>query len=330
MEETAIERRRRLQRENYQKNKETINQKRRLRYLAKTMKTPEREWKFNTYEDVFHGLTDKHKESRKYHLLNVFKILETDNFEKTIQNGEQVITKYRNVELPINSKKTYFETLLIAKTDNNIEIPEFTNKLYLTYLEELKLDSLDATKKKQQNETIPEFTKLLELVKTKFGDNSKEYLLIKLYEENTARDNYYLQLVRNENQATDINTNYLVIPINVKQVCKIVLNTFKTRGDKYPVVNVKLSQELSTGLRRYKNITRLDYGDYIFNKSNGELIKRIFSKVGINGTINTLRQMNASKSIGLTNKEKSEIAHKMNHSINSQKHYLRTFTTDTN
>lgn len=321
---TAIEKRRIRQNARYLGKKDEINAKRRASYLAKiTAAIPEREWRFKTYDEVFARLTPQHKITTKSHLQSAFNILDTDNFEKTIQTAPDVIQKFRDADINANSKKSYFQALLIGKTDNEILIPEDALQKYLTFFEELKLDAYDITKAKKETEIIPEFGSFLELVKTKFGEFSKEYLLIKLYSEVTARDNFYLKIVRSNKETNDENQNFLIMPMNVKQTCKIVLNKFKTQGDKHPVVREDLTVDLSIGLRRYKNNEKLEYGDFIFNKLNGELVGRIFKSLGMTGNINTLRQMRASTSENLTNKEKAKLANSMMHSTNAQQGYIR-------
>ena len=324
------EKRRIRQREAYQKNKEKINEKRRLTYLAKMAKTPEvieREWHFKTFDDVFAGLTEQHKKTTKAHLQSAFKILNTENFEKTANMADEVISKFREADIPANSKKAYFQAFLIAITDNDITLPDEIKSAYKIYFEELKLDSQDVSRIKQETVKVPEYGDFLEKLKEKFGEFSKEYIIIKMYEENTARDDYQLKIVRAESEAKDPNTNYLVMPLNVKQCVKIILNTFKTRGDKHGVVNKPLSLPLSLAIRRYKINNKIADGGMLFGnlKSNGELVKHCFESVGETGTINTLRNMKASQTADLSNEEKAKTASEMNHSVNAQKQYIRKF-----
>jgi len=324
------EKRRIRQREAYQKNKEKINEKRRLAYLAKTTKPPEvveREWYFKTFDDVFTGLTEQHKKTTRIHLQSAFKILNTENFEKTANTPDEVINKFRNAEIPANSKKAYFQAYLIAITDNDIPLPDDIKTANKIYFEELKLNSQDVSKLKQETIKVPEYGDFLEKLKEKFGEFSKEYIIIKMYEENTARDDYQLKIVRADGESKDPNTNYLVMPLNVKQCLKIILNTFKTRGDKHAVVNRTLSLPLSLAIRRYKINNKINDGAYLFGnlKSNGELVKHCFQSVGETGTINTLRNMKASITTNLSNEQKAKIANEMNHSINAQKQYIRQF-----
>ena len=323
---SPIERRRLRQITKYHENANAINLKRRTKYLEQKEKaTPEKDYKFKSFTDVLTGLTEQHKKTTTSFLQSAFKILDTDNFEKTLQNADNVITKFRDCDINANSKKAYYQAVLIGRTDNNIEIPPDQLKKYLIYFEELKLDGYEISKLKRETEVIPEFKTLLELIKTKFGNHSREYLLISIYSEITARDDFHLKLVRSVKETTDETINFLVMPLNIKQNCKIILNKFKTMGDKHPTVNFELSPDLSIGLRIYKNTANLDYCDFMFNKHNGELINRIFKSVGLVGNINTLRQMKASLSNGLSNQIRAEIAHDMLHSTNAQTQYLRKF-----
>lgn len=322
---TAIEKRRIRQNANYHAKKDLINAKRRAVYLAKTVVIiPEPEWRFKTYDEVFAGLTEQHKKTTNYHLQSAFKILGTDNFEKTIQNADEVIAKFREADINANSKKVYFQSLLIGKTDNEIIVSNDALHKYTAYFSELKLDAFDISKRKQATEIIPEFGHFLELVKSKFGEYSREYLLIWLYSELTARDNYYLAIVPSLKMTENPEQNFMVIPKNVKQPCTVVLNKFKTDGI-YPAMIQKLTMELSMGFRRYILNAKLDYGDYLFNKKNGEMVARIFNAVGYpNKTINTLRQMRVSQNVEMTNGEKSQLATNMMHSTNVQGRYVRT------
>jgi len=159
----------------------------------------------------------------------------------------------------------------------------------------------------------------------KFGQNSKQYLVAKLYQESTRRDDFQLKIINNISQANDNLVNYILVP-TTRAVCEIINNSHKT-GHVYEPLIKKLSQNLSNLIRTYITNHSLKYGDYLLGKSSLTLyVSNMSKEIGLAGnTINTLRKMYITKflSVPRTLEERQRIANEFGHSLAMQENVYK-------
>ena len=238
--------------------------------------------------------------------------------KKALEESQQI----QNPELKygINSKKGMVQSILFVIDTFKIPLKPDIKKLYSNYFDELKIASSNLTKMRQNNPeyAVMLFPAYLDKVKEKYGENSKEFLIAKLYSEIPARDNFgNLEIVPTLRQNDNTTDNYIVVPRNKIAPLKVVIQTYKTIA-RYGKKIIYLSPELSTMIRQY--IITNSLTDKLFPKNGKGLtafITKMNKQVGLSGGINTLRKMYASTVLSnkdITPAERLKLAGEMMHS----------------
>ena len=170
---------------------------------------------------------------------------------------------------------------------------------------------------------IPTFHNYLEMIKEKFGEDSKIYLLAKMYQEFTLRDDYQLLMVSSTPKDTD--NNYLVI---TRTKWRLIINHFKTAH-----IHRQLNEIIPTALTRlisnYIQKNGLKIGDYLFgNEPQSAYVSACNSAIGLKGKfgINLFRQMKITdvyNDPSFSRYDKVKLAKAMLSSYSVQKIYLR-------
>ena len=96
----------------------------------------------------------------------------------------------------INTQKSLFQTMLFLITRLNLKITDNVKKQYLHVFEVYKVKSFDQNADKvenQTNEAVIPFSEYLTKVEQTFGKNSKMYVLSRLYQDVTVRDDFVLK-----------------------------------------------------------------------------------------------------------------------------------------
>jgi DNA-binding CsgD family transcriptional regulator len=198
------------------------------------------------------------------------------------------------------------------------------------YETEMKVYDLDSRKETaaRQDETVMTFDNYLPLVLDKFGKNSKEYIIASLYALQPFRDDLQLKIIRFSKDATDPDTNYIIIKKN-HSIIRLILNQYKT-DKKFGSYNINLDMKLSTSIYAYlydkTNSDVIPWGDYLFSdKANSGFISKFNKELGLNITSNTYRRMHVSAHDidEMTSRERVELANKMKHSPTTSQVYRR-------
>jgi len=253
---------------------------------------------------------------------NIIDILKKNNVKKTIkainnakkQNGEP----YAN-----NVIKGMFQTcvFLIDKFHLNSNKELLKKEFDIT-----KVQSSEDTKEKIENKESRHLTKYLVIIKNKFGDKSKMFVLSKLYEDKTMRDDFVLKMIKNKKEAIDKKINYIIIPLNKTSDLTIIINKHKT-SNSYGVVEETLSKEVSNLIREYIKNNNLKMGDYLFgSKKLTQFVHDQNAKIGVKGGISEYRHMKIAEKMAdpnFTAKEKVELAKSMKHSPTTADSYNR-------
>jgi hypothetical protein len=246
----------------------------------------------------------------------------------------QIIKKINNAKhndklYSINTKKNFYQLILKMIYDEKIKVNLKSYNAYKYQFELLNIISRDKTATAQDAETVLTFDDYLPLIKNEYGEKSKQYLIAKLYSFNGFRDDLNLVILTNKNNEPDETKNYVIIPQEEGQGCLIILNEYKT-SKRYGQDIMKVPADISNLIKEYKKNNDLKEGELLFNtKSLSKYIKNFNIRIGLNITINKLRQMKVSEQLNKTKtpEERLDLSHKMKHSPETSKKYKRNNIT---
>jgi len=337
----------------YESHKETINAKRRALYAKKhnlPIKEPcncpeaevenepepepiEKKLKSKsilTYDkavEELKALDLKESTFKKYcdDLKRLVKMAECQNIVTCLKSHKRIIqsvnTSEKNNGEPysINTKKGIYQSILFIIDNLHLTIKK---KPYTDQFELFKMESVEHNAKMVEEKPVYPFSVYLEKVATKFGKESKMYLLGLIYDELTVRDNFILKIVKSKAEMSDDKINYLLIN---KTNMKIIINSYKTDA-KYGTITHSCSKSLYTQLKKY--IADNNISDYLFGeKPLSAYVSTNNLKINVVGGINVYRHMKITDELAgmkISVEKRKELADKMNHSPDVQLNYLRT------
>lgn len=292
---------------------------------------------YKTYQDIMSKLSPLTQAQYKTHIKILFKILGTTNYLKTLMIAKPNLDAINTARFgkkdeklyKTNSKKAFVQGMLITMTQLSLPVPDDQHKKYKQAFEVLRLQSIEENNLKAKTKPVILFAKYLEKVKEHYGDLSKQYVISKLYNEITVRDDFHLKLVKTLAENTDKLEQYLVVPTAVKQPLTIIINHYKT-VKKYGVIQETLSESLSQLIRDYIKANKIGYGKYLFGKSvhNSTYVSKMNKEIGMPGAISEYRHMKASEIVYQSAEERVLLAHKMKHSPFTNLNYVRQIIGD--
>jgi len=247
-----------------------------------------------------------------------------DNLNTCLKKPKEIIKLIDESEFSINTIKSLYQTIVFLIDKLELPYSKTIFNQYKNVFDVYKLKSNEQAKEKTVEVSIT-FPEYLEKVKEKFGEQSKMYLLSKLYDEVTVRDDFQLQLVSSLKDTEDNNINYIVIPTKASSQVTVVLNNYKT-SNKFGKIEVKISKQLTTMLRNYIKDNNLQNGDYLFGKKKlTSFVQTSNSKIGVVGGTNLFRHMKVTELYkpDMSPEERVELANKLLHSPIVQLRYLR-------
>lgn len=239
------------------------------------------------------------------------------DIQKYEKNGEL----YSN-----NTKKGLYQMILFIIDRFNLKI---NKKPYTKVFELAKLQSIEDNDKKADTVPIMKFSEYLKKIKTEFGDKSKMYVLTKLYDELTLRDDFQLLMVDKIGDTKDDTRNYIVM--YPSKPLKIIINNYKTQTQ-YGVIKESISKDLSKLIRLFIKDNKLNLGDYLFgNEKLSSFVSKNNKILGFPGSISEFRHMKISEELAKVPslEERKDLADKMKHSPITQLKYIRKIFTDT-
>lgn len=258
-------------------------------------------------------------------------ILDCADFNKCLKNSASVIYKIENATqkkdpskvYSINSKKGLYQCILKLVDTLDIKISKNARDAYIEKFESHNLESRLNTKERVVTESVMDFDEYLEKVKEKFGENSKEFVIASLYDLSGFRDDLTLKVVSTKPKETK--ENYIVIPMDKKKNLTIELNAYKT-ASKYGQDIIAVPRELSKLIRQYMESNSIGYSEYLLgSKPLSGFITKFNKKMGLNISINKLRQMRVSKILNNnpTIEQRRALAKEMKHSGMTSLDYQR-------
>lgn len=340
----------------YDKNKDTINQckKEQRSLLNQVVKLEEEkvelisgikkpivtQFKLTNNESLIDNLDlldlvpstlKKYKEDLK----RLFKILDNEALLPKLKKPNEVnnlIEKITEANYKINTKKGMVQACLFIITRYNINVKKDAVNILKNNFELLKIKSNEVSEEKKK-EIIPTWNEYLTKVKDKFGEDSKMYLITRMYYEVPVRDDFQLNIkytngnIDNVIKSFATNINYLILnKEKSKLVGYVIINSYKTQN-KYGIHNKNvLSMALTEKIKSYIAINKLKENDYLFGTEKlTNYLSKQHKKIGVTGgCINLYRNMTVTDNDNLETKEKIELATKMNHSFQVHNKYLRT------
>ena len=264
------------------------------------------------------GTLKKYEEDTK----RLMKLTKCDNLVDCLKDPKEISKVIDDSSYAINTKKSLYQTIVFIIDNLKLPYSVATFNDYKKHFEIYKGKSTTEGIEKTY-ESLITFPEYLKLVKEKWGENSKMYLLGRLYDQVTMRDDFQLMIVSKSADVTD-DKNYLVVPKTGQ--LKVVMNVFKT-SNKYKIEPIKLDESLSKLLREFMKKNNLKQGDYLFgNKKLTSYISNNNQLIGVKGGTNTYRHMKTTEILSdpdLTEEQRIELSLKMAHSPLSQLKYVR-------
>lgn len=205
-----------------------------------------------------------HEETTKKKNINlaktIFRILEIspdDDLSNWLVDFDMVKSKINNAIDPktkilykVGTTKGYFEFLLVMRRHIGLPMDDELYKKYDDYNKIMKMKNLNINIEKQNSEdgNVIYFPSYIDKIKQKYGVDSKEYLIIRIYEKCTCRDNLAgLKIVDNLEQTSDKKINYL---FTGETNYRIILNKYKTKST-YGILVYNLGASLTTLIKKY-------------------------------------------------------------------------------
>lgn len=260
-------------------------------------------------------------------------ILDCADFNKCLKDAKKVIYKIETAHqkkdptklYAVNTKKGLYQTILKLVDTLEIKISKNAKDAYTEQFDIHKVESHIQTKERVANEEVMDFDEYLKVVKAKFGEYSKEFIIVSLYNLSGFRDDLILQIVAKKPKGVTKEDNFIVVPSDGKKNLMIQLNGYKTSGG-FGQDNIDVPRELSKVIRKYMDDNSLSYDDFLFgSKALSGFISKFNKKLGLQITINKLRQMRVSRVLNNnpTTKERVKLAKEMKHKPTTSEKYQR-------
>ena len=269
----------------------------------------------------------------KKRLITFFSITKIDNIETDLIDFNNISTLFDNATYgkdnklyKLNTKKNILESVLFCLDNFDIKISTELRTKYQNFYGKIKLMCNDELNDKQNNDNflIITWKEYESKIKNKFGIHSKEYLMISLYGECNARDDFDLYIVDDiELVNEDLTKNYLMRKNDLFTIC---MQNYKTSKNKKPIF-IELSTELNNLLVNYIKTNKIEYRLFpTKNGINSPFISAMNKKIDVKGSINTIRHIIISSNLNsnsITPEERVDLANNSFHSINTQFDYKR-------
>lgn len=267
------------------------------------------------------------------HYITIVKIVGSDDVIQFLKSPTELIQMLDNAKKPsgepysVNSRKAFFELLVLLRDKLGVTVPQKANALLNAKFNEYKIMSDDYNKGTRGTKfgSTLSFADYLAKVETEFGKSSKAYLISKIYDEFTLRDDFALKIVEKLPPPMKDNDkdegNYLVIPKKGKVL--IVIRSYKT-SEKYGEIKESPSSELTGLIKDYIKTKNLKVDSYLFGKgTQSDFVSKQNKKMGLSGSITQFRNMkeNDLERTLPTAAARAELAEKLKHSPIAQRWY---------
>jgi len=274
-----------------------------------------------------------HKEKSKTDISNIrriFKITKCNDFIECLKSGKELIDKINNGKKPngeaygLSSIRGVYQTILII-IDNLEGVKKAIGKeTAQLFKDQYAIYSVNVEKRQSENRNkeFPEWHVLIDAIQTKYGTDSKQYLMTKIYSDAMpVRDDLQLKIVGSLAEVLDDKTtNYIVVPPNQRLLTGVLTeyktrNTNQTDGDN-AVKYYPFNKEMSGLVRAYIKKNELKKNDYLFGTGlNTRFVTQMFKSVGFDVGINEMRHITATAAVNLPPEKRVQTARKMAHTL---------------
>jgi hypothetical protein len=254
----------------------------------------------------------------------VFKLVGITSFNGSLEIYNDIKGYLDHSVYSLSTKRGTVQSILVLIQKSNIVteplvLPKYTllNDIYT-----VKTNDANSLKLSDTNLDVILYTDYLKLILEKYGENSKQYLIARIYDECTQRDNFCLHIIHSTDCDTNKDINYLLRDDNN---FSIILNKYKTQAQ-YGKQIIQLSESLCDLLTKYidtNNLTNLLFPDN--PRSLSQYIINMNARVGCGG-INAMRKMKISEFLqntNLTPEDRLDFAKRCSHSEPVQQKYRR-------
>ena len=325
------------QKKYYDKHKETISKDRKIKRSKSNVMCDCKEvldldnilQKLDNCDKITNENT---RQCHKNRITTFFEITKINDMTTDLLNYKEIIDRIENstygrnhIQYKSNSKKNMLESFLFCLDKLDIILDKDIRQEYQDFYLKAKLrcnDELEI-KKTNQDDAVISYNEYEKKVLDKFGLESKEFLMIKMYKEAIVRDDFDLFIINDEEKHKDDVTKNYLIEDNKKYT--ILLQCYKTSKNKKNPIKIKLSSELDNLIYQY--ITKNKIEHRLFPSKHGlnsSYISKMHKKLDINGSINTIRHIIISSGlIDMNLEERVQMAKNSFHSVNTQRDYKR-------
>ncbi len=185
------------------------------------------------------------------------------------------IIKIMNLQISYETDKIIFNAYRISK---------------LTH----ELHQFKTTKELKTEKNVKDYDELVKETLKKYTKNSLEYLLVKLYQYATLRDDYSNMILTKDESDLQKNKNYMILPPKSGNA-SIFIQKHKTKrvnGD----IRYTFNEEVTKLIRNYVKIYKIKYNDNLFGNLK-DVLQKITNDSGvdkIDGGSRLLRKSSAS------------------------------------
>lgn len=253
-------------------------------------------------------------------------ITECDDVIKCLKKSDLIISDIENGKMKNgnpysnNTMKGLYQTILFIIDRFNLSI----NKApYKERFEGAKLQSYEDNEKKVFEKPVMKFSNFINKVKEHFGEDSKMYAIVKLYDEVPMRDDFQLKVVDKVKDTSDANFNYIILYSG--KPAKVIINNYKTK-EMYGSIKVNLTKDTSKLMRDYAKVNNIKNGDYLFGSDKlSSYVTPNNNKLGVEKGFSTYRHMKISEELDKVKSipERQKLAGLMGHSPMTQLKYVR-------
>jgi hypothetical protein len=267
----------------------------------------------------------------------LLRITSCDDLSICLKNTKKIISDIENAnqlkdttkKYSINSKKGLFQSIIYLIDKLKINVTKKIRAVYLEQFERYKIQSNTEDRQKGLNDEILDFNIVIDRIKNKFKEDSKQYLLIMMYNAVTCRDNYSnLKIIENRNDVKP-KQNYVLVPKNKSILATIILQVYKTAKKEGSIIEETCDKTLSSLIRDYISAKKLSYSDPLFGQTKlSGFVGAMMRNIGIEkGSINYIRTSKLSTELAGANimdaATRLKFAKLSQHSAITQLRYLR-------
>jgi hypothetical protein len=254
-------------------------------------------------------------------------------FKKHLETAKKM--RGSNEEYGLSALRTHIKMIVICcDPEQPVKIPVKPD-LFEKYREwykvvTLKYDEERIVAKENPDNAVMLFPQYKEKILENYGEDSKQFLIVSMYDEVTLRDDYgELLIVSSDRDIKNNKGNYLINPRGLTVNCKLVIQSYKT-SEHNGTLRYNLSRSLTKLLRNY--IENNDLTDKLFptyfTSGLSQVVTQMSKKLGINskGGTNYLRHSKITTMLSNSNispEERIKLATSMGHSVNIQSEYER-------